>query len=324
MRSAVPRPSFQGSGSKSPRGPSPLLSRRAQRYALNIPPIFQCILLPWIFFCGIFALTSFDLHYTNPRLYQGILGVSSLFVVILICAAGSSLRIKYTYAEAPHPSWFVFLVITMAVALVLGALLGSINFDAHLQPYYSYQSLNKYYAVDPTTTKGQELSDAGRIHFVNDTLLDLSRSMGFMNYDTYCVAPISKRTSSDPRMLSTMAIPKLDSYDFWAVGLNCCSGGQADFQCGEFQGTASPSGLRLLRTDQQEFFQLAVQQAQAAYTIKANSPIFVYYSSDATADMKSFRDEGLKYYLIGMLVHFAWQILSVVLAAVAFSRLEQK
>jgi len=280
------------------------------------------MLLPWLFFCFIFAISSFDVHYKSPRLYQAILGISTLVVLILSCAACSSIRIKHTYAEAPRPSWFVFLVITMVDALVMGSVLGNINFETNLQPYYAYQSLNEYYELDPTATMGKELSDAGRINFINTTTLDTGRSMGFMNYDTYCVAPISVR-NPDPTMPNAMAIPKLASYDFWAVGLNCCSGTQADFHCGDFSSIVSPSGLRLLRDDQQEFFMLAVRQAQAAYTLQVGNPIFLFYSSDATADMNSFRDEGLKYYLIGMLVHFAWQVLSVVLAAVGFSKLGQ-
>merc|ERR1719502_2180472 len=70
-----------------------------------------------------------------------------------------------------------------------------------------------------------------------------------MNLDLYCVAPIVKGNA------------QLTSYDFWAVGVNCCSGAQSDFRCGEYTNPHSKSGLRLMKDDQRPFYRLAVQQS---------------------------------------------------------------
>ena len=73
---------------------------------------------------------------------------------------------------------------------------------------------------------GNQLMDAGRVHFIPEAKLDIAHSMGFRrattqckecwfgfffvlarNLDTYCVAPI--------------ASGEQDNYDFWAVGQSC-------------------------------------------------------------------------------------------------------
>ena len=73
--------------------------------------------------------------------------------------------------------------------------------------------------VYPNRMLGQQLLDAGIVQFAPGSQLDVKKSMGFKNGELYCVAPIVFGTASPV------------SYDFWAVGKDCCSGSQADFSC---------------------------------------------------------------------------------------------
>merc|ERR1740127_237767 len=126
-----------------------------------------------------------------------------------------------------------------------------------MKDYMSMRHLNTYTDINPTTMRGQQLMDAGSVTFTNTTRVDVTRSMGFRNYDTYCVAPIT--------------VPELNSsvYDFWAVGLNCCPGVQPSFNCPNARVRGSRGGLRLLRSADRPFYRLAVQQAEVAYNITA-------------------------------------------------------
>mmetsp|Transcript_53489 Transcript_53489/g.152417 ORF Transcript_53489/g.152417 Transcript_53489/m.152417 type:complete len:361 (-) Transcript_53489:79-1161(-) len=286
---------------------------RSQRQRMNLVSLFLCLFIPWILFCLMYAVMSFQLHYLRPWLCYVLCGCGLLPVVISAGLAVRSMIAKLLPDQAREPQWFIFITLTMFVAWILGVIFGDLNFWTNMQLYYNYMNLNEYNLVNPATMRGQQLMDAGRIHFTNSSGLDLRRSMGFRNLDVYCVAPISIRGAG------TM-LP-LASYDFWAVGLGCCSGNTADFHCGDYDNPRARTGLRLLRDDQRAFFRLAVQQAESTYSIKARHPLFFYWGEDPTQEMVYYRDEGYKYYLIGMLAHFGWQLLSTTLAASGFAKL---
>lgn len=286
---------------------------RGQRQRLNVVAMFQCLLLPWLFFCLNYAVVSFSVHYTKPWLCFTVSGLTFLVVLVLIGISAASMWKKMQHDMYREPSWFIFLSITMFIAWIMGVVLGDLNFWTNMQPYYDYTNLNRYTAVSPASMRGQQLMDSGRVSFTEDAVLDLRRSMGFRSLDTYCVAPITLDRNG--------TLLPLESYDFWAVGLDCCTGNANNFHCGEYAKREAHAGLRLLRNDHRAFYRLAVQQAEAAYQIKARHPLFFYWAEDATAEMESFRNEGNKYYLIGVLVHFVWQTLCVSLAAASFAKL---
>jgi len=280
---------------------------RGQRSRLNLVAICQCLFVPWIVFCAVYAVMSFSLHYSQPALCYLVVACCGVFVLLVGFMAFQAVQKRASGAS--DPSWYIFLFLTSLVAWSVAVVLGDLNFWYNMQPYYDIQNLNTYPSVSPASMRGQQLMDAGRVFFTSGTKLDLTKSMGFRNLDLYCVAPIT--TGDAP----------LASYDFWAVGLNCCSGTSADFHCGEFNNPRAAAGLRLMRDDQRAFFRLAVQQAEAAYSIKAIHPLFFYWMQDPVAEMNSYQDDGFKYYLLGMFTHFSFQLFCVVVATIAFSKM---
>ena len=68
-----------------------------------------------------------------------------------------------------------------------------------------------------------KLIDAGVATSKAGSYIDTSKAIAFKQTDTYCAAPVASGK-----------VP-LVTYDFWATGVNCCSGEPGDFHCGEVQ-----------------------------------------------------------------------------------------
>jgi len=276
---------------------------QGKRRRMNLVAICFNIFMPWFVFAAIYAVLSFSFHYQHPSAAWCVVGAG---VVCIFISFAMWYRAKKKDKEL---TWYMFSTLALTLAVVLAAILGDMNFWYNMQPFYDIENLNTYPNINPSREKGQQLMDAGRVYFANDARLDDKYAMGFKNLDLYCVAPI------------VVGDAALASYDFWAVGLNCCSGVASDFRCGEFNNPHARSGLRLMRDDQRPFFRLAVQQAEAAYNIKATHPLFFYWMQDPVAEMNSYRDDGFKYYLLGIFTHFAFNLFCVVVAVVSFSKI---
>jgi len=262
----------------------PSISRRNQRHRMNIVPVYQCLFLPWLLYCAIFALLSSSANFYRPYLCYAVLAVATLGVLAL-----GWTPLKILLGRAPMtsgPNWYGFFFVTMAIALVLGAVFGNLNFSTTMLKYYEYENLDIITEASPLFSKGEQLMDAGRVMFGNNSVLDTRRSMGFKNMDTYCVAPIS--------IVQGGVTMPLQTYDFWAVGLNCCSSNAADFSCGEYANQNAHSGLRFLEDSQRDFFRLAVQEATAAYGIKAEHPLFFYWVQDPQKEQSLFFQAGFE------------------------------
>lgn len=289
-----------------------------RRRRLNLVPICLGLFVPWLIFCITVAMLSFWLHYKLP-------GLCLTVVMAIACVGGiTCMQSAYTLIrmwtndsvlEEPDregPSWMFFISASVLVALLCAVSLGNRNFWNNMQPYYDLKGLGTYTGVDPQKMRGQELMDAGQVTFSGGTQLDLARSLGFRNQDTFCVAPIS----------STMAgsSSPLASYDFWAVGKNCCSGNIGDYHCGKYSNKRARAGVRMVRDEDRAFYRLAVQQAQSAFNIKSVHPLFFHWVEDPNAEIERDRLNGYRFVLIGMFGFFGFQMTLVTFFALFLSR----
>lgn len=295
-------PAAYGSTSSPPKVSLRRLSR------LNFCALAGSLLLPWSIFAVVFATTSFTMHYQHPQLCWFIVILALLLVAAWGLATLMVIGRRKTDDNSAEATWYVFVTMTLLLGWLLGFSLGCANFWGNMQPYYDVTNLNVYPGVDPAKAHGQELLDAGRIMFTPTSVPDVSKSSSFKSVDEYCVAPIT--SSAEP----------LASYDFWAVGRNCCSSSQLDFHCGHYTNSRAHAGVRLMDNSQWEYFRLAVRQAEAEHKITARTPLFFEWVEDPIGEMKFLQDTGLKYYIFGALMFFALQFFLVVVSAIGFAQ----
>jgi hypothetical protein len=288
-----------------------------QRMKMNIVAIFVSLFVPWILFTSLYADLSFRLHYKIPVLCWVFLVLGVLLVLAIGSCAGFNVLLMVRGSPSYQPTWSIFLFLTSLVAVVLGPTLGSENFWNYMQPYYDLQNLNDYTGVDPTRMRGQQMMDAGRVKFQNGAAIDLRKAYAFQNLETYCVAPI---TINNEKM---GGLVPLSSYDFWAVGVNCCGGNSTssvNFKCGAYNNKDAQEGLRLMNDESRSFLRLAVQQAESVHNIVATHPLFFEWTENANDDMNHYMEVAFRNFACAMCSFFAAQLCLVFIVAYCLSK----
>merc|ERR1719181_159908 len=179
--------------------------------------------------------------------------------------------------------------------------------------YYSYGALEAYPQVDVGHELGVNLLDAGRVYFSSTATLLQDKSWHFKDGTLYCVAPIGSSTGMAK-----------DTYDFWAVGKDCCSEVAADFRCGEFQNGAARAGLRVLDSATLPFYRLAVNQATAEFGVHSTTPIFFEWTQDPLNDIQHLLEAGYAIFQLATFAALVVIMLAVTLLSIKFSLIGRK
>jgi len=274
-----------------------------KRRRINLIAICVNVFLPFFVFAAVYCVMSFKFHYQSPGkcwLIVALLLFSNFFIAVMANRARKRDR---------EPIWLVYTACSIFFAVLAASIFGNLNYVYNLLPYYEIDSLNTYPSVNPAHDYGQMLMDAGRIYFADGTGLDMKKASSFKNTDLYCVAPIVTGTE------------KLSHYDFWAVGMNCCSGVSPDFRCGQFNNPKARSGLRITSDSSRPYYRLAVQMAAAQFDLLAPHPLFFTWIQDPVAELAEYLDAGWRYFLLGVCSHFAFNLFCALSATVVFSKI---
>merc|ERR1719222_668745 len=105
--------------------------------------------------------------------------------------------------------------------------------------------------------------DAGAIQFKQDAYVDTTMSIGYKDSTVWCAAPIKWGDA------------KVSNIDFWAVGIDCCTGFPGNFNCLENRDDfKARGGLRWIDDAAMPYFRVAVSQAQQEFDRTSRHPIF--------------------------------------------------
>lgn len=250
--------------------------------------ISPVILIGAIFVPVVIFTITFIFSCTSIRYFHWALSYVILAIILGCIIYDPNVRKLHHDFQSPMGRMFKVIQVTNLMAWLMGAVDGYGNYIVNFKPYYDIERLAHYPAVDPSVFSGNMYMDAGQIDFFYNSKLDLTRTAGFKSQDIYCVAPIVGPTSQ----VINGTFAKQDNYDFWAVGINCCSGHSSDYQCGEFSNVNANKGLRLMRDDLKSYFRLAVEEAQAQYTIQARTPVFVYFMESPQDEIDTYLHNG--------------------------------
>jgi len=266
----------------------------------DLAKVLVNLLLPPIVFTYSMTLLTFGYHFRHPRgvWLASLLGILPVAFAARFGGGGGLQKLS---------------IVLFALAWAGGVIAGELNYWHFTQPFFFLESLKTYSNIDPLDVDGNRLMDAGRVHFAEGTRLATDMGMSFTTWDTYCVAPITIGAG-----LPTKGGDSSQAfYDLWAVGVNCCSPGQTNFHCGEYGNPAARSGLRQESAEQRKYFNLAVQQAEAAYGIRAPHPKFFYWVQDPQKEESLFFQAGFENWVEANAAHFLANALFLVAFLVA-------
>lgn len=239
--------------------------------------VFGSLCGPWLIFVLTYCFAAMQVAGSaTVVLCVILLGVALSFGFMTIMA--------FRNGKMEDAFWFAFIFATALLWWTIAYMSGNSNYLLNFEPVNDVNQLNVYPNVDPFKYRGNQLMDAGIIQFTADSRVHLPYSGHFKNKEVYCAAPIISGPAN-----STLP----DSFDFWAIGKNCCSGQIADFRCGGYQNAKAHSGLRLMNDADRAFYRLVVQQAAASFHIKAAHPLFVYWMEDPMFEINAYQDDGM-------------------------------
>jgi hypothetical protein len=283
----------------------------AARRRVNFCSVGLTLFLPTVLFVAIFGVLSFSLHYGHPGFCWFIVITALLLVGLLAVYALDYIR-KHKADVQQEPNWIVFFTALCFVGWCLAVPLGLINFWSNTSPHFDLQVLNNYNNVDVGQLSGAAVMDAGHLTFQAGTYVDTSKAVGFKDGSTYCVAPISPpKTGVGPLL----------TYDFWAAGVDCCSGVAGDFHCGEANGKLLLGGAtRILDSGNIAKFTLATEQAGSFFHFRVGHPIFLTTQEDPLRGGSVAMERALKFYCLVSLIVFGLNVFLVSVVLVMFAR----
>lgn len=264
-----------------------------KRTAFKVAKVLELVLVPWILFAAVSASFAFGYHFVSEFIWFG-------FAVLLGCTT------LFTIMSGSERPMNMYLGVLCIGAIIAGGCVGFTCYELQFSHFWFLNDGHVYTNVLPSDPAAGYV-DAGKLLFTEDSRVDTSKSLGYQDGDTYCVAPILDDSDTG-------------DVEFWAAGVNCCAS-RGNFICDDAfepnaRGGAVIRSVSALSNDVRDKYALAVKQAEAAFEIASTpEPLFVRWVQDPQLLQEDFWHVGCGVIIAGLGVYALLQCIFVCLIA---------
>lgn len=186
----------------------------------------------------------------------------------------------------PNPNGALFIdwvpTYTVLFAILFATVVGILNFELYMHPFFQCVWYAEYSNVLPSEGVASH-SDAGKIVWAASTKVDTTKSVGYRDKFTYCVAPVVDESD-------------MSKVGYWAAGYDCCSA-RGQFWCDDagfpMAFGSVPFVEPVLLGNSHDGFHEAIKMAEAVYGIHADkSPMLVRWVEDPVYTEQMFMYAG--------------------------------
>jgi hypothetical protein len=234
--------------------------------------------------------------------------LACFFAAVCVTFSFLLFYVGQSYASSPSKSRFYMFVGVLVVVATANGVMSGLSIHARFyMPYYSYKNRPVYSDV-LATEPAAAVADGGLIGFANNAIVDTIRMGNRMSPrgNRFCVAPILDESQQ------TQA-------EFWAVGMDCCSGRVA-FYCDDVLDADARTGAVVFDTksmfaqDPYPEFIKAVKQAAARSQIELpKDPVLVRWVKDPESVTDGLWADGTLHLVAGI---GAYALISAVVGTV--------
>lgn len=249
--------------------------------------------------------------------------VGSWVATVVVLALGSIRGKLYTQTHRRQMifwSWWpVWMCCMVCLSAFLAGLLCYYLWRTYFRTYSHIAGLQTYHSVDPSVVPGLQIQDAGLAEFEEGVDVDRARGGCMMHGGhTYCVAPVLMGGS----VLDNLGdAPRFGTYDYFAVGVDCCNCPNRDFRCGEWRNPMARGGIRSKDWEARPFYKLAVDTWSATYEKKVGHPLFFDWMEDPVYHWQALNTRAMHLALFYALMPWAVAFLLTILLGVLLESL---
>lgn len=272
--------SAQARSQQSLGGADPASIRRRFKFGGKTPKelMYDAGFYPLTAFTVIAFLFSFIYHLVPLLAWLAVLAYFGAVVLVAPPHVGKARGVDWLPLFA--------LMVAICSAVVLGAL----NFELHMHPYFKYAFHTSYANVLPSEGAAAH-ADAGKIVWSASARVDNTRSVGYKEgYHTYCVAPV-------------MDDSDMSKIGFWAAGIDCCNA-RGLFWCDEAGSPLAYGAVPLvepglLSLDHDGYY-TAIKMAEASFNVHSEkNPLLIRWVTDPVMVEYKSLYMGVGLYILG-------------------------